>query len=90
MHNISITACTVDFGQYKGKNKAYCICNEIKWKTLEKTKGPIKNLQPKETANIGYIRHMMKTNNTRVTTQKTTKVSNTDPPTIEDYDVIII
>jgi hypothetical protein len=46
---------------------------------LEKTKGAIKNGQSRDTDNIGYTRHRTKTNKTKSTTQKTKKMSNTDP-----------
>ena len=39
----------------------------------------IKNGQSRETGNIGYSRHKMKTNKTKNTTQKTKTMSNTDP-----------
>ena len=46
---------------------------------LANTKGTIKNGQTRDTGNIVYTRHRTKTNKTRNTTQKTTKISNTDP-----------
>jgi hypothetical protein len=49
---------------------------------LEKTEGVIKNRQSRETGNIGYTRHRTKTNKNEKqhnTTQKTKKMSNTDP-----------
>jgi hypothetical protein len=46
---------------------------------LEKTKGAIKNGKSRDTDNIGYTRHRTKTNKTKSTTQKTKKMSNTDP-----------
>jgi hypothetical protein len=44
---------------------------------LEKTEEAIKNGQSRETGNIGYTRHMTKTNKKKNTTQKTKKMSNT-------------
>ena len=41
--------------------------------------GVIRNGQSRETGNIGYTRHRTKTNKTKNTTQKTRKMSNTDP-----------
>jgi len=41
--------------------------------------GTIKNEQYRETGVIGYTRHRTKTNKTKHTTQKTKKMSNTDP-----------
>jgi hypothetical protein len=46
---------------------------------VEKTEGAIKNRQSRETGNIEYTRHRTKTNKTNNTTQKTKKMSNTDP-----------
>jgi hypothetical protein len=46
---------------------------------LEKTKGPIKNGQSRETGNIGYTRHRTNTNKTKNITQKIKKMSNADP-----------
>jgi hypothetical protein len=45
----------------------------------EKTKGAIKNEQSRDTGNIGYTRHMTKTNKTKNITQKTKKMNNTYP-----------
>ena len=45
---------------------------------LEKTERQIKNGQSRDTDSIRYTRHM-KTNKTKNTTQKTKKVSNTQP-----------
>ena len=47
---------------------------------LEKTEGAIKNGQSRETSNIAYTRHRTKTNKAKTTTQKTKKISNTNPP----------
>ena len=41
--------------------------------------GHIRHGQSRETVNTGHIRHRMKTNNNKNTTQKTKKMSNTDP-----------
>jgi hypothetical protein len=43
------------------------------------TEGVIKNGQSRDTGNIGYTRHMTKTNKTKNTTHKTKELSNTDP-----------
>jgi hypothetical protein len=45
----------------------------------KKTEGAIKYGQSRETSNIEYTRHRTKTNKTKITTQKTKKMSNTDP-----------
>ena len=44
-----------------------------------KTGKSIKNEQSRDTGNIGYTRHMMKKNKTKSTTQKSKKISKTDP-----------
>jgi hypothetical protein len=44
----------------------------------EKPEGAMKNGQSRETVNTGHIRHRLKTNNNKNTTQKTKKISNTD------------
>jgi hypothetical protein len=45
----------------------------------EKPEGAMKNGQSRETVNTGHIRHRMKTNNNKNTTQKTKKMNNIDP-----------
>ena len=49
--------------------------------TLEKTESAIKYGKFRETGNIGYSRHRMKTKKTpkKTITQKTKKMSNRDP-----------
>ena len=47
--------------------------------SLEKTKRAIKNGQSRDTDNIGYTRQRTKTNKAKSTTQRTKKMSNTDP-----------
>ena len=46
---------------------------------LEKTEGAFKNGQSRETVNTRHIGHRTKTNKAKNTTQKTKKMSNTDP-----------
>jgi hypothetical protein len=46
---------------------------------LEKIEGAIKNRQPRDIGNIGHKRHGTKTNKAQNTTQKTKRMSNTDP-----------
>ena len=41
--------------------------------------GAIKNRQPRDIGNIGHTRHGTKTNKAQNTTQKTKRMSNTDP-----------
>jgi hypothetical protein len=47
--------------------------------TLYNTEGVIKNGQSRATGCIEYTSHRTNTNKTKVTTQKTKKMSNTDP-----------
>ena len=54
------------------------LSTQVTGQRLEKTKGTIKNGQPRDTGNIGYTRHRTKTI-TKNTTQKTKEMSNTDP-----------
>jgi hypothetical protein len=53
-------------------------------KTLEKTEGATKNENSRGTGNIRHTRQKRKTNKTKINiaqkTQKTKKISNTDPP----------
>ena len=46
---------------------------------LEKTEGAIKNEQFRDICNTGHTRHRMKTNKTNNPTQKTKKVTQTQP-----------
>ena len=46
---------------------------------LEKTEVAIKNGQSRKTGNIEYTRHKTLTNKTKNKTQKTKKMSNTEP-----------
>ena len=48
---------------------------------LEKTERAIKNGQFRETGNIGYTRHKMKTNKTKNTTRYVLDTANTQPNT---------
>ena len=51
----------------------------------------IKNEEHRDTGNIGHTRHGTKTNKQKhITTQKTTKISNTNPTKIGDRQVFII
>ena len=54
--------------------------NDSKLFTIKdkKTEGAIKNGQSRDTGNIGYTTHRMKTNKAKNTTQKTKNMSNTD------------
>ena len=49
------------------------------WRIQRKPKGAIKNGESRDTGNMGYTRHSMKTSKRKNTTQKTKKMSNTDP-----------
>jgi hypothetical protein len=49
------------------------------WRIQRKPKGAIKNGESRDTGNMGYTRHSMKTSKRKNTTQKTKKMNNTDP-----------
>jgi hypothetical protein len=49
------------------------------WRIQRKPKGAIKNGESRDTGNMGYTRHKTKTNKRKNITQKTKKMSNTDP-----------
>ena len=51
--------------------------------------GAIRNGQPRDTGNIGYTRHRTKTNKTKNTTQKPTKMRNTDPTKNREWTQVL-
>ena len=76
MHN---TETLATLGTQDRRGNTECTTQRHWQHWVHKTDGAIQNVQPRDTANIGYTRHRRRTIKTQTKTQKNKTMSNTDP-----------